>query len=192
MTLLTVGHDRAPAGALRLRVDGDRLTVRTESGDESIGTADRLALADAVICARRLARQRQPGRRAASDPAQRWCAELGIADPDGTGVWPPHRDRDRLRCRSGPTPRAGSSNSTSRRRPRADWDRTDCVGATGSGKSELLRTVVLGMAARHPPEELNLVLIDFKGGATFLGLDSCTMSPRSSPTCPTSRTWWPG
>ena len=46
-----------------------------------------------------------------------------------------------------------------------------CVGATGSGKSELLRTVVLGMAARHPPEELNLVLIDFKGGATFLGLD---------------------
>ena len=46
-----------------------------------------------------------------------------------------------------------------------------CVGATGSGKSELLRTVVLGMVARHSPDELNLVLIDFKGGATFLGLD---------------------
>ena len=27
------------------------------------------------------------------------------------------------------------------------------------------------MVARHSPDELNLVLIDFKGGATFLGLD---------------------
>jgi len=43
------------------------------------------------------------------------------------------------------------------------------VGATGSGKSELLRTLVLGLAATHPPDELNLVLIDFKGGATFAG-----------------------
>ncbi|WP_446218858.1 type VII secretion protein EccCb [Micromonospora sp. IBHARD004] len=41
------------------------------------------------------------------------------------------------------------------------------VGATGSGKSELLRTVVLALAAAHSPDELNLVLIDFKGGATF-------------------------
>ncbi len=43
------------------------------------------------------------------------------------------------------------------------------VGATGSGKSELLRTLVLGLAATHAPDELNLVLIDFKGGATFAG-----------------------
>lgn len=41
------------------------------------------------------------------------------------------------------------------------------VGATGSGKSELLRTLVVGLAARHPPSELTFVLIDFKGGATF-------------------------
>jgi DNA segregation ATPase FtsK/SpoIIIE, S-DNA-T family len=45
-----------------------------------------------------------------------------------------------------------------------------CLGATGSGKSELLRTIALGMIARHSPETLNLVLIDFKGGATFLDL----------------------
>ncbi|PRZ43052.1 S-DNA-T family DNA segregation ATPase FtsK/SpoIIIE [Antricoccus suffuscus] len=41
------------------------------------------------------------------------------------------------------------------------------VGATGSGKSELLRTMVLGAAATHPPDLLNFVLVDFKGGATF-------------------------
>jgi len=44
------------------------------------------------------------------------------------------------------------------------------VGATGSGKSELLRTLVLGLALTHPPDALNLVLIDFKGGATFAGM----------------------
>ncbi|GAA1877638.1 hypothetical protein GCM10009836_68800 [Pseudonocardia ailaonensis] len=40
----------------------------------------------------------------------------------------------------------------------------------GSGKSELLRTLVLGLALTHGSDELNLVLVDFKGGATFLGL----------------------
>jgi S-DNA-T family DNA segregation ATPase FtsK/SpoIIIE len=41
------------------------------------------------------------------------------------------------------------------------------VGATGSGKSELLRTLVTGLALRHAPEELAFVLVDYKGGATF-------------------------
>lgn len=45
-----------------------------------------------------------------------------------------------------------------------------CVGATGSGKSELLRTLVLGLAVTHTSETLNFVLADFKGGATFTGM----------------------
>ncbi|MFS8522088.1 MAG: type VII secretion protein EccCb, partial [Micromonosporaceae bacterium] len=45
------------------------------------------------------------------------------------------------------------------------------VGATGSGKSELLRTIVLGLAATHSSEHLNFVLIDYKGGATFATLE---------------------
>ncbi|WP_275408378.1 FtsK/SpoIIIE domain-containing protein, partial [Actinoplanes campanulatus] len=45
------------------------------------------------------------------------------------------------------------------------------VGATGSGKSELLRTLVLALAMTHSPEILNLLLVDFKGGATFASLD---------------------
>jgi S-DNA-T family DNA segregation ATPase FtsK/SpoIIIE len=44
------------------------------------------------------------------------------------------------------------------------------VGATGSGKSVLLRTVVAGLAARHPPAELGLLLVDYKGGAAFAEL----------------------
>ncbi|KUL51383.1 hypothetical protein ADL22_06175 [Streptomyces sp. NRRL F-4489] len=45
-----------------------------------------------------------------------------------------------------------------------------CVGATGSGKSELLRTLVLALAVTHSSEHLNFVLADFKGGATFAGM----------------------
>jgi S-DNA-T family DNA segregation ATPase FtsK/SpoIIIE len=45
------------------------------------------------------------------------------------------------------------------------------IGATGSGKSELLRTLVLALACTHSSETLNFVLADFKGGATFLGVE---------------------
>jgi DNA segregation ATPase FtsK/SpoIIIE, S-DNA-T family len=44
------------------------------------------------------------------------------------------------------------------------------VGATGSGKSELLRTIVAGLAATHPPDQLAFALVDFKGGAAFAEL----------------------
>ena len=44
------------------------------------------------------------------------------------------------------------------------------VGATGSGKSELLRTLITGLALTHPPELLSFVLVDFKGGAAFAPL----------------------
>jgi S-DNA-T family DNA segregation ATPase FtsK/SpoIIIE len=42
-----------------------------------------------------------------------------------------------------------------------------CIGATGSGKSEMLRTLVLGLAISHPPEDLSMILVDYKGGAAF-------------------------
>ncbi|MFD4357253.1 type VII secretion protein EccCb [Nocardia sp. NPDC058518] len=47
-----------------------------------------------------------------------------------------------------------------------------CIGATGSGKSEFLRSLILSLVATHSPDALNLVLVDFKGGATFFGLES--------------------
>ncbi|WP_187977395.1 FtsK/SpoIIIE domain-containing protein [Mycetocola sp. JXN-3] len=40
-------------------------------------------------------------------------------------------------------------------------------GTTGSGKSEFLRSLVAGLAARNDPTRLNFILIDFKGGAAF-------------------------
>lgn len=45
-----------------------------------------------------------------------------------------------------------------------------CVGATGSGKSEMLRTLLLSLALTHPPEDLAMILVDYKGGAAFAPL----------------------
>ena len=44
-------------------------------------------------------------------------------------------------------------------------------GATGSGKSELLRTLIISLAITHHPYDLNFALIDYKGGAAFEELD---------------------
>ena len=44
------------------------------------------------------------------------------------------------------------------------------AGTTGAGKSELLVSWVLAMAARHPPRAVTFLLVDFKGGAAFAPL----------------------
>lgn len=41
------------------------------------------------------------------------------------------------------------------------------AGTTGAGKSELLQSLLLGLALRHPPTALAMVLVDYKGGASF-------------------------
>ncbi len=48
------------------------------------------------------------------------------------------------------------------------------AGTTGAGKSELLRTLVAGLAARSSPRDLTFVLIDYKGGSAF---DACALLP---------------
>jgi S-DNA-T family DNA segregation ATPase FtsK/SpoIIIE len=39
------------------------------------------------------------------------------------------------------------------------------AGTSGAGKSELLQTLVLALAVQYPPERLNFLFIDYKGGA---------------------------
>ncbi|MEJ7582904.1 MAG: FtsK/SpoIIIE domain-containing protein [Acidimicrobiales bacterium] len=50
------------------------------------------------------------------------------------------------------------------------------AGTTGSGKSELLRSLVAGLAVASPPDHLAFVLIDFKGGSAF---DQCALLPHT-------------
>jgi S-DNA-T family DNA segregation ATPase FtsK/SpoIIIE len=45
------------------------------------------------------------------------------------------------------------------------------IGAVGSGKSELLRTLVGALAATHAPDDVEFAFVDFKGGLTFAPLE---------------------
>ncbi len=49
----------------------------------------------------------------------------------------------------------------------ADGPHVLVAGTTGSGKSELLRTLVVSLSIHHRPEDLSFVLVDYKGGAAF-------------------------
>jgi DNA segregation ATPase FtsK/SpoIIIE, S-DNA-T family len=44
---------------------------------------------------------------------------------------------------------------------------TILIGTTGSGKSEFMKSLVMGAALRYPPSLLNFFFLDFKGGAAF-------------------------
>ncbi len=58
----------------------------------------------------------------------------------------------------------------------ADGPHALLAGTTGSGKSELLRTMVASLAATNDPDHLTFVLIDYKGGSAF---DVCADLPHT-------------
>jgi S-DNA-T family DNA segregation ATPase FtsK/SpoIIIE len=49
----------------------------------------------------------------------------------------------------------------------ADGPHTLIAGTTGAGKSELLQSLVAGLAISNSPSDLSFILIDYKGGAAF-------------------------
>ncbi|MDQ0865998.1 FtsK/SpoIIIE domain-containing protein [Arthrobacter globiformis] len=56
----------------------------------------------------------------------------------------------------------------------ADGPHVLVAGTTGSGKSELLRTITAGLALCYPPDRVNVLFFDFKGGT---GLSPLTGIP---------------
>jgi S-DNA-T family DNA segregation ATPase FtsK/SpoIIIE len=148
---------------LQLRLDGDM-------------RPDGLTSSQASVCARRLA----PYQLVSSDAANGsttigWLDLMDLNDPgsiDPVRQWNTRKGRQFLRVPIGVSEQDDPVVLDIREAARNGMGPHGlCVGATGSGKSEFLRTLILGMVATHPPDVLNLVLVDFKGGATFLGLD---------------------
>jgi len=147
--------------------------------DAEVGTPDRLSEAEAEAVARRLAPLRLAAMSKSADTplsAEMGLGELlGIADPENFSVaqaWLPRPNRDKLRVPIGIGVDGGQIELDLKESAQDGMGPHGLlIGATGSGKSELLRTLVLALAATHSSETLNFVLIDFKGGATFSSLD---------------------
>lgn len=155
-------------------VTGTGPPVVSADGVPVAAVCDEMSSAEAAACARRIARHR-PHRCGRSPALRDWPALMGFEDPDALDVarqWSRDPGQGLLRVPIG-VAEDGSVVELDIKEAAADGMGPHglCVGATGSGKSEFLRTLVLGMICTHPPELLNLVLVDFKGGATFLGLE---------------------
>jgi DNA segregation ATPase FtsK/SpoIIIE, S-DNA-T family len=166
---------------LEVQPAGPRPALHTYGMEHAadVGSPDRLTEEEAEAVARRLAPLRLAATsRSADTPlaAEMGLGELlGIADLDTFSVaqsWLPRPNRDRLRVPIG-VGADGSAIELDLKESAQDGMGPHglLIGATGSGKSELLRTLVLALAATHSSETLNFVLIDFKGGATFSSLD---------------------
>ncbi|MFL6116349.1 MAG: type VII secretion protein EccCa [Catenulispora sp.] len=165
----------------RLHVTGDRMGLVVGEGKdrhlEFLGQPDALAAATAEALARRLAGVYQGAPTASASPMAASFGLpdlLGIGDPerlDPARTWQPRAPRDRLRIPIGVDP-VGQPLALDLKEAAEDGMGPHglVIGATGSGKSELLRTLVAGLVATHSSETLNLALVDFKGGATFAGM----------------------
>ncbi|MET8834496.1 type VII secretion protein EccCa [Micromonospora sp. NPDC004540] len=159
-------------------VDG-RLHSHSAEGHAEVGAADALEPADAEAVARRLAPLRLAGTARGPDAppgAEPGLPELlGLGDPENFTAeqgWAPRSARDRLRVPIGVGADGGAIELDLKESAQDGMGPHGLlIGATGSGKSELLRTLVLGLAATHSSEQLNFVLVDFKGGATFAPFD---------------------
>lgn len=155
---------------------GEAIDAVTTSGVERLGTADEFRAGAAEYIFRNLAFYRRPADTAANARGGGLLDLLGIEDVEhlpGPTMWPGRENsRQRLTVPIGTDPDGAAVYLDLKESAHGGMGPHGlCIGATGSGKSELLRTLVVALAATHSPDELNLVLVDFKGGATFLGCE---------------------
>ena len=167
---------------LQLVVSDNMVAAKSSAGVEKFATTDQVSIAEAEVLARDLARYRvaTAAQVVSLDDGTRTASGLmellritDAAQIDPSTVWRPRSDRERLRVPIGVTPDGTPVEIDIKESAENGMGPHGlCIGATGSGKSEFLRTLVLSLVTTHSPDLLNLVLVDFKGGATFLGLES--------------------
>ncbi|WP_067667002.1 type VII secretion protein EccCa [Nocardia miyunensis] len=166
---------------LQLVVEDGVIGARTGGTVERFAGPDMVGLSESTTFARGMARYRTATASQIVDLDADTITDPGLmsllkipdaAKIEAATVWRPRSARERLRVPIGITPDGQPVEIDIKEAAENGMGPHGlCIGATGSGKSEFLRTLVLSMVTTHSPDLLNLVLVDFKGGATFLGLD---------------------
>ena len=168
---LRISEDQANPGTFVVEnYRGDPLLPAVEHG-----TLDAFPPALAEALARELAPLRLSPDSLEHDAAgtgQGFLEMLGLSrDLDAADIrrlWKPRSEADFLRVPLGPDDRGRPALLDLKESAQfGHGPHGLCVGATGSGKSEMLRSMVAGLLATHSPDVLAMVLVDYKGGATF-------------------------
>jgi S-DNA-T family DNA segregation ATPase FtsK/SpoIIIE len=180
--VVSSSRDRLPAACTTVidivSPDGDAIAHRTDSSDggQELLVAG-VSLDTARRCARDLARFEDPELRIA-----------GAGLPDSVRLLPlleleavtADEIRRRWRRAGMPAAPAGPVGVTEQGVFSLDLERDGphalVGGTTGSGKSELLRSLIAALAATTDPRQLTFLLMDFKGGAAF---DACARLPHT-------------
>jgi S-DNA-T family DNA segregation ATPase FtsK/SpoIIIE len=175
----TVPHD---AGRWLLTLDVSAEMVTADRGDRTtpLGRPDQISVELADGIARGLAPFRLSRHVSGTVEATTRVMELpdllGFGDAAAVNPavsWRTRGPRDRLRIPLGVAPDGSTVELDLKEAAFGGMGPHGLViGATGSGKSELLRTLVTSLAVTHASDDLNFVLVDFKGGATFASMDA--------------------
>ena len=184
VTVLTLGNHRGSAYRIKVHPDGTAEDRLPNAGYRQLVSAcDGLSSAEAGRIARKLAGWSitgaiiDKGTRVQKKVATEWYQLVGAESVEQ--VTPARwrmfadADRDRLRIPFGHELKTGEIMYLDIKEG-AEFGAGPhgmLIGTTGSGKSEFLRTLILSLAATHHPDQVNLLLTDFKGGSTFLGME---------------------
>lgn len=156
---------------LDLRSLPARLQLRASSDGPQEFVPDALSHADALmvaLCLAPLALDELSSRSPVPDAVRMTALLPGADDPRRVlNAWNAARDAFALRAPIGLGP-GGVPVEVDLRR---DGPHAVIAGTTGSGKSELLQSLVVSFAVRIPPDLLNFLLFDYKGGSAFADVE---------------------
>lgn len=169
--LVWVGRDPdAVPSATGVLVDLGRRAVlrRDRGGVDELTRGDALSLVDAWRIARRLSAFQDDAALVPADtalPDAVRLPELGadLVDPDDVAAV-----LDRWLAARGLRAQLGAGvDGVVTIDLREDGPHALVAGTTGSGKSELLQTLICSLALNNPPSRITFLLVDYKGGAAF-------------------------